>query len=199
MPTSANGRTAEYDIDPLFLERWSPRAFTGEAMPGEELMTLFDAARWAPSAFNGQPWRFVYAHRETGAWAGLFDLLIPFNQMWAKNAAVLVFLVSDRFRRVEGQPPAPVYSHSLDAGAAWGGLALQASRSGWATHGMVGFDIPRSYEVLGVDEAEFRVEAAIAIGRRGDVSLLDEPFRAREVPSLRNPVSSIAFEGRFKL
>jgi hypothetical protein len=66
MPTSANGRTAEYDVDPLFLERWSPRAFTGEAMPDGELMTLFDAARWAPSAFNGQPWRFVYAHRETG-------------------------------------------------------------------------------------------------------------------------------------
>lgn len=182
----------------MFLERWSPRAFTGEAMPDADLMTLFDAASWAPSAFNGQPWRFVYAHRDTVDWHRLFDVLIPFNQMWVKNASALAFVISDRFRRVEGQPPAPVHSHSFDAGAAWACLALQAARMGWATHGMVGFDMAKAYEVLGVAESDYRIEAAIAIGRRGDISVLDEPFRSREIPSPRNPVSSFAFQGTFK-
>ena len=78
----------------------------------------------------------------------LLDVLIPYNQAWAKNASVLMFVISDRFRRAEGREPAPVRSHSFDAGAAWGYLALQASRSGWAAHGMAGFDVPRSYDVL---------------------------------------------------
>ena len=199
MSSTANGRTAEHDVDPLFLERWSPRAFTGEAMPNSELMTLFEAASWAPSAFNGQPWRFVYAHRDTEDWTRLFDILIPFNQMWVKNASALVFVISDRFRRVEGQPPAPTHSHSFDTGAAWACLALQAVRMGWATHGMVGLDMAKAYQVLGVPEADYRIEAAVAIGRQGDVSLLDEVFRAREVPSPRNPVSTFAFEGRLKV
>lgn len=196
--TTANNRTSEFDVDPMFLERWSPRAFTGEAMPNDALMTLFEAARWAPSAFNGQPWRFVYAHRDTPQWAPLLDVLIPFNQTWVKNASVLMFVISDRFRRSEGRDPVPVRSHSLDAGAAWAYLALQASRMGWATHGMAGFDVARSYEVLGVAEADYQVEAAIAVGRVADPSVLDEPLRAREVQSPRNPIASLAFEGTFK-
>lgn len=198
MSATVNNRTADHAADPMFLERWSPRAFTGEVMPQDELMSLFEAARWAPSAFNAQPWRFVYAHRDTPDWDPLFDLLIPYNQMWAKNASVLAFVISDRFRRAEGQPPAPIYSHSFDVGAAWAYLALQASRSGWATHGMVGIDIARTYDVLGISEADYRVEAAVAIGRPADVSVLDEIFRARETPSPREPVSAFAFEGRFK-
>ena len=198
LSTTANGRTAEHDVDPMFLERWSPRAFTGEPMQDGELMTLFDAARWAPSAFNGQPWRFVYAHRDTEDWIRLFDILIPVNQMWVKNASALAFVISDRFRRVDGQPPSPVHSHSFDAGAAWACLALQAVRMGWATHGMVGLQMAKAYEVLGVPETDYRIEAAIAIGRKADVSVLDEPFRAREIPSLRNPVSSFVHKGHFK-
>ena len=117
--TSANGRTSEFDVDPMFLERWSPRAFTGEAMPQDVLMSLFEAAHWAPSAFNGQPWRFVYAHRDTPEWDRLFDVLIPYNQAWVKNASVLMYAISDRFRRAEGREPVPVRSHSFDTGAAW--------------------------------------------------------------------------------
>ena len=198
MTTLANGRTTDHDIDPIFAERWSPRAFTGEAMPQPELMRLFEAARWAPSAFNGQPWRFVYAHRDTPAWAPLFDILVPFNQMWVANASVLMFLVSDRFRRVEGQPPTPMHSHSFDAGAAWANLALQATHMGWASHGMVGFDMAKAYETLGVPEADYRVEAAIAVGRQADKATLPEAFQAREAASPRNPTSSFVMEGRFK-
>jgi len=198
MIITLNGRTAEHDIDPIFLERWSPRAFTGEPMPQELLMTLFEAARWSPSAFNGQPWRFVYAHKGTADWDRLFDVLIPYNQAWVKHASVLMYVISDRFRRSEGREPAPLRSHSFDAGAAWGYLALQAHRLGWAAHGMAGFDVARSYEALGVSEADYCVEAAIAVGRPTDPAILDEPYRSREVPSGRNPVASFAFEGRLK-
>jgi nitroreductase len=194
--TEANHRAAEFDVEPMFLERWSPRAFTGEAMPFETLMSLFEAAHWAPSAFNGQPWRFVYAHRGTEHWDRLFDALIPYNQGWVKHASVLMFAISDRFRRKEGAEPQPVYSHSFDAGAAWACLALQASRMGWGAHGMSGFDVAKAYEATGVSEAEYRVEAAIAVGRPTDAAILDEPYRSREHPSGRNPVSSFAFEGR---
>ena len=194
----ANGRTADHDVAPMFLERWSPRAFTGEPMPDDLLMGLFEAARWAPSAFNGQPWRFVYAHKGTEDWDRLFDVLIPYNPAWVKHASVLMYAISDRFRRVEGREPAPVHSHSFDAGAAWACLALQASHVGWAAHGMAGFDLPRSYEVLGVSEDQYRVEAAIAVGRPTDAAILEEPYRSREAPSPRNPVSSFAFEGRFR-
>lgn len=193
-----NGRKADHDIHEMFLTRWSPRAFTGEAMPDDILHGLFEAARWAPSAFNAQPWRFVYAHRGTEAWDRLFDVLIPFNQLWVKNASVLIYVVSDRYRRAEGQPPAPIHSHSFDAGAAWAYLALQASHVGWAAHAMAGFDMARAYEVLGVPEDQYRVEAAIAVGRPADASTLDEPLRSREAPSPRNPVSSFAFDGKFE-
>lgn len=195
---SAEVRTAEHAVDPMFPARWSPRAFTGEAMPFADLMSLFEAARWAPSAFNGQPWRFVYAHRGTADWDRLFDVLIPYNQAWVKTASVLMFAVSDRFRRSEGREPAPVYSHSFDAGAAWACLALQASRIGWAAHGMSGFDIAKAYAALDIPEAEYCVEAAIAVGRPTDKDILEEPYRSREGPSPRNPVASFVFEGRFK-
>ena len=138
-------------------------------MPQAELMSLFEAARWAPSAFNGQPWRFVYAHRGTADWDRLFDVLIPYNQEWVKNASVLMFTVSDRFRRAEGREPAPVYSHSFDAGAAWAYLRSQASRIGLGgpRHERLrrGQGLRRCWRSRG---ASIRVEAAIAVGRPTD-------------------------------
>ncbi|MET0272741.1 MAG: nitroreductase family protein [Phenylobacterium sp.] len=190
------GRTADHEVDPRFLSRWSPRAFTGEPMPQDLLMGLFEAARWAPSAFNGQPWRFVYAHTGTADWDRLFDVLIPYNQAWVKTASVLMFVISDRFRRKEGAEPQPNYSHSFDAGAAWAYLALQAHQIGWAAHGMSGFDVAKAHEALGAPEDEYRVEAAIAVGRPGDKAILPEPYLSREVPSGRGPAAGFAFEGR---
>src|SRR5687768_11910054 len=89
------GRRADYPIDPLFLERWSPRAFDGAPMPDADLATMFEAARWAPSAFNSQPWRFLYAHRHGPDWDRFLALLIPWNQSWVRTASVLVYVASD--------------------------------------------------------------------------------------------------------
>jgi nitroreductase len=194
------GRTADHEVDPQFLERWSPRAFTGEAIPEPTLMSMFEAARWAPSAFNGQPWRFVYARREKPAdWGPLFGALIEYNQLWVgTGASVLAYIASDKLRRREGQEPQPHPTHAFDAGAAWGYLALQAHRLGWAAHGMAGFDHARAHAATGLPDADFHINAAIAIGRPADPDVLPEPYRSREVPSGRMPVSGFAFEGRFR-
>jgi nitroreductase len=195
--TTANARTADHPIDKLFLERWSPRAFTGEAISEAALATLFEAARWAPSSYNSQPWRFLYARRDTPQWEVFLGLLNDFNRSWAKQAAALVVIVSRSTMRPPGaDKDIPSHSHSFDTGAAWANLALQATLSGWQAHGMVGFDINRAFATLNVPEG-YRVEAAVAIGRRGDPSLLPEALAAREKPSGREPLAEIALEGGF--
>jgi nitroreductase len=195
--TTANSRTADHTIDPLFLNRWSPRAFTGEAMSAAELDRLFEAARWAPSSYNSQPWRFLYARRDTAHWEKFLGLLNDFNRSWAKAAGALVVIASKQTMRPPGaEKDIPSHSHSFDVGAAWANLALQASLQGWQAHAMVGFDIPRAAIELKVPEG-YRVEAAVAIGRQGAPSLLPEGLAAREKPSPREPISSFAFDGGF--
>jgi nitroreductase len=197
--TMANSRVADHPIDTLFLERWSPRAFTSEPISEGQLSTLFEAARWAPSSYNSQPWRFLYARRDTQYWPRFLNLLNAFNQSWAKNAAALVILVSKKTLLPPGaEKEVPSHTHSLDAGAAWACLALQAARLGWAAHGMAGFDVPRAAAELGVPPA-YRVEAAMAIGKPGDKTLLPEALQAREKPSARLPLRQLVSEGRFAL
>ena len=195
--TTANSRSTDYPIDPWFLERWSPRSFTGAPISEYDLMTILEAGRWAPSASNLQPWRFIYARRDTEHWPKLLGLLTESNQVWARNASALIILVSKTtvLSRSAGRE-VPSWSHSLDAGAAWCSLALQAQRSGWAAHGMVGFDKERAVSELAVPDG-YRVEAAIAIGRRGDKSLLPESLRAREQPNDRMPLARLVGEGHF--
>jgi nitroreductase len=191
-------RAADRPIDPLFLERWSPRAFDGSDIPDEDLATIFEAARWAPSAFNSQPWRFLYAKRGDPGWERFLGLLIPWNQAWAKSASVLIYILSDTlpFTDKANGGPAPSHTHSYDAGAAWACLALQATRLGYQAHGMSGVEFERVSEELGIP-ARYRVEAAAVIGRIGDPSTLPEKLRAREVPSGRNPTGDFVFRGRF--
>src|SRR5262249_47766712 len=123
---------------------------------------------------------------------------IPYNQDWVKLASALIYVASDRFRRAEGREPSPHPSHSFDAGAAWACLALQAQKLGWAAHGMAGFQREAAHAAPRLPESDFRIEAAIAVGRPTDPSVLPESFQAREVPSLRKSVSAFAFEGRYR-
>ena len=190
-------RVADYPIDRLFLDRWSPRAFTGEPIPQDELLTLIEAARWAASSYNSQPWRFIYARRDTPHWERFLGLLIEFNRSWAQHAAALIFIVSKSTLLPPGKDTEiPSHSHSFDAGSASACLALQAVKSGWAVHGMVGLDFDEAFAVLGVPPGH-RVEAAFAVGRQGDKSILPESMQSRESPNGRMPVREIAFEGGF--
>ncbi|SHO65512.1 Nitroreductase family protein [Pseudoxanthobacter soli DSM 19599] len=195
--TYANSRQADHPIDTVFLERWSPRAMSGAEISEEELLTLLEAARWAPSAFNIQPWRFIYARRGTPFWDKVLGVLNPFNQSWAKNASALVVVLSSSMVRTPGADhDTPSYSHSFDAGAAWSALAHQAVKSGWHVHAMTGVDFDKAHADLAIPEV-YRIEAAVAIGKLGDKSILPEGLQAREQPSPRKPLSEIAFEGSF--
>jgi len=190
-------RTPDHPIDPLFLERWSPRAFDGSEVPDSDLMAMFEAARWAPSAFNSQPWRFLYAKRGDGDWERFLSLLIPWNQGWAHSASVLIYILSDSMP-MTGKDGAPQgsHSHSFDAGAAWACLALQATKMGYHAHGMSGIQMDKAREELRVPE-RWRIEAAAVVGRIGDPAMLDDKLRAREVPSGRKGVGEFVFRGGF--
>jgi nitroreductase len=191
-------RKAEFAIDPVFVDRWSPRAFTGEAIDARTLFTLFEAARWAPSAGNSQPWRFVYTLRGSPVWPAFVSFLNDNNRRWAANAAALVVLVSKTTQVRSGDAvPTPLRNHSFDSGAAWANLALQAVRSGWHTHAMGGFNRDQAREVLGVPQG-YNVEVAIAIGRQAERGSLPADLQEREQPNSRKPVGTLVAEGRFE-
>ncbi|NLS05889.1 nitroreductase family protein [Rhizobium sp. P32RR-XVIII] len=193
--TEANSRKSEYPIDAMFLNRWSPRAFTGEIISEEQLLTILDAAHWAPSASNLQPWRFIYALKGTEHFERHLGLLVESNQEWAKHASALIFVVSRGFRGDFSENKRS-YTHSFDAGAAWGHLALQARFSGFYAHGMAGIKLDEIKEAFAIPEG-YRVEAGIALGRLADKSVLSEQNQEREVPSHRKPLSDVAFNGKF--
>ena len=185
-------RIAHHDIDPLFLRRWSPRAMNGEAVGEADLMRLFEAARWAPSSGNSQPWRFVYARAGTPDFERIFGLLAEGNKAWCVRAGALIVALSKTVFD-SGQP---TRTHSFDTGAAWMSLALQASLLGLVAHGMAGFDYDRARVELGVPD-EYAVEAMIAVGHPGRMEELPETLRLREFPSGRRPAGESVFEGMF--
>ena len=186
-------RQPDHPVETLIYRRWSPRAMSGERLSKAELASLFEAARWAPSSFNEQPWRFVYAERGGEHWPHFFDLLTEGNRRWAAAAAVLIVVLSRTTFERNGNPSR---THSYDTGAAWQNLALQGSRMGLVVHGMAGFDYEKVRDVLEVP-AEFSVEAMIAAGRPAPVEVLPASLREREVPSGRKPVAELAFPGVF--
>lgn len=194
MMRGSHVRKADHPIDDLFLDRWSPRAMSGETISDAELMTLFEAARWAPSSYNNQPWRFLYAHRDGKEWPLFFELLVPANRAWACQAAVLVVMVSKSTFDHNGKPS---ITHSFDCGAAWGSLALQGTLNGYVVHGMQGFDYERARTVLAIPDG-YRVEAMAAIGRPGLKASLPEELRARESPNDRKKLAETVCEGVFE-
>ncbi|OHV79189.1 nitroreductase family protein [Ensifer sp. LCM 4579] len=194
--TEINQRKADHPVHSIFLERWSPRAFTGEDIGKEELLALFEAARWAPSASNLQPWRFVYARRATDSFARLLGTLDEGNQRWAKMASALVIILSKTHRVTSSGEVRSAATHAFDTGAAWFALALQTQLAGWHAHAMAGIDREKAMQVLEVPE-HHRVEAAVAIGKRAEPATLPDDLREREKPSQRKPIGEFVFEGRF--
>lgn len=195
MIKGSDKRQADYLIDAIFLNRWSPRAMSGEAIPAEDLNVLFEAARWAPSSNNNQPWRILYARRDSGHWPLFFDLLADGNKAWCANAAALVVMISKTTFDFNDQP---CRTHSYDTGAAWENLALQGNLRGYVVHGMQGFDYDRARTSLNIP-AEYQVEAMAAIGLPGRVEALPEALQARETPSDRRKLAQTVCEGPFSL
>ena len=188
-------RKADYAIEPLLIDRWSPRAMSGEEISREELMRLFEAARWAPSSFNTQQWRALYALRGAVHWQTFYDLLVDANKAWAKNAAALVVFIS---RKTFDHNDEPSVTHSYDCGAAWENFALQGFHQGLVVHGMQGFDYDRARKELKIPD-EFQIEAMAAVGKPGSKEVLPEKLQARESPNDRRKVSESVFEGPFRV
>ncbi|MET1077999.1 MAG: nitroreductase family protein [Pseudomonas sp.] len=189
-------RDSVYPIDPQFIARWSPRAFTAQAIDEQTLLSFFEAARWAPSSFNSQPWRFLYARRDSLHWQRYLELLSPFNRSWAQQASALVVVLSKTTITGTSGNVRPAPFHTFDSGAAWAYLALQASLSGWHAHGLGGFDKALARQTLGIP-GEYEVEIALAIGKQADKQVLPEDLQAREQPSPRLPLAQLVSEGDF--
>jgi len=194
LPDPKDHRKADHPIDPIFLERWSPRAMSGETLSEQEIQTLFEAARWAPSTYNVQEWRFCYARCDGPYWRSLFDLLVEGNQVWCARAGLLGVVLSQTVFPRNGKPN-PV--HVFDSGLAYMSLALQGARMGLVVHAMAGFDREAARNVLDIPE-DFSVNAMFAVGRPGDPTALPDDLRDMETPSERRPVSQSICEGPFR-
>lgn len=186
-------RKSEYPINPFILNRWSARALSDEKVSSQELMRLFEAARWAPSSYNNQPWRFIYARKGTKYWDSFFGLLVEGNKVWAKKASALILLVSHKNFEYNGKPSR---THSFDTGAAWENLALEGTSRGFVVHAMEGFDYEKARSVAKIPD-DYLVEAMIAIGRPGRKEDLPPELKKSEFPNQRKPLKEIIKEGTF--
>src|SRR5690625_676193 len=187
-----NNRKADFDIHDVFLRRWSPRAFSEKEVTDDVLHSIFEAARWAPSAANIQPWQFIYAKSEEDR-ERFLTFINDNNVKWCQHAPVLVAVASKVTRNDAGDPNP---THAFDTGAAWGYLALEATRKGLITHGMGGFSREKAKEVLNIPD-DHEVHAIIAIGYQGTLERLDESFHEREKASDRKKLSEFISEGQF--
>lgn len=186
-------RRADYPIDTVFLRRWSPRAMSGEAVTQEELFTILEAARWAPSAHNEQPWRFLYAMRGDAAWATFLSLLNSSHRRWIPQAGALVIIVSNT---VSQHQPDGVPTYSFDAGLACENACLQATSLGLVSHVVQLQNNEAVRRTLDVPD-EYSIEFGLVLGRPGRRSELAVEYQAKELPRLRRPLSEMVFEGRF--
>lgn len=189
--TTSPLRNPSADVHSVFLERISTRAIHPEPLPEAQLRSLFEAARWSPSAANSQPWLFLVADKEPHL-SRFRTLLNDQNRRWADHAPVLVFVLTRKHR--DGKPSRTA---EFDAGAAWMSLALQATLLGLRARAMGGIKIDAVHEELRVPREDYQVLVAVAIGRPTDIGQLPEDLRLREVPTQRKPLHEIVRRGAF--
>lgn len=177
-------------VEPLILRRWSPRAFADRAVSPQNLKALFEAARWAASSYNEQPWRFVVGRRGDEAYQKIFDSLVEFNQGWAKSAPVLLASFASKNFSHNSTPN----RHALhDTGAATATLAIEATALGLHAHSMAGFDAEKLRSAFHVP-ADFEAGAVTAVGYLGDPNSLPEGLLKQETsPRQRKPLEEIVF------
>jgi len=188
----SSARIPEADVDPAFIQRWSRRALSDRPIDQAHIEALFEAARWAPSGGNRQPWLFVYASRPASLLRAR-ELLKDQNRRWAERAPLLLFIFARR-NDPEGKP---LRTAHFDTGAAWQSLALQAHKLGLSTRALGGIFHEKTYEVLGVPESEFESIAGVAVGYPGNVEDLPPDLRDKEQPNTRKSRQEFAFEGRY--
>jgi nitroreductase len=177
---------------PVFHERWSPRSFADREVSAETLKKVFEAARWAASSFNEQPWRFLVGRRGDSAYKKIFESLGEFNQKWAQTAPVLM-LGAAKTKFSHNGVPNRVALYDLGAAASY--MTLQAAALGLKTHQMAGFDPEKAKKLFGIPE-EYLMGAAIALGYQGEPEILgDEGMIKQETsPRTRKPLGEFVFK-----
>ena len=190
-------KTAQTDhaIEDVLARRWSPRAFADRPIEPEKIQRLFEAARWAASSFNEQPWRFFAATKDDPkAYEQALSCLVEKNQLWARLAPMLIITASKKIFSQNGKPNR-VYVHDL--GLAVGNLTVQATAMGLYVHQMAGVNLSQAQQVYDIPE-DFEPLTAIAVGYPGDLDRLPEQFRqAERGDRTRKPLPEIVFHTRF--
>jgi len=184
-----------HPVHDLVRRRWSPRAFSSRPVEREKLLSVLEAARWAPSSFNGQPWSFLVATKDDPAeYERMLSCLVPQNQAWAKAAPVLMIAVAKTHFEHNGKPNRHAW---YDTGQAVAFLTLQATALDLGVHQMAGFSGDKARELYAIPETA-EPASAIALGYVGDPALLDEKLRERELgPGKRKPLKEFVFLGRW--
>jgi nitroreductase len=184
-----------YPVHDLIRDRWSPRAFSDKHIDTRVLATLFEAARWAPSSNNEQPWTYLVATKDNPEeFARMLSVLVEFNAGWAKQAPVLVLAIARMNFHNNGTPNRNAF---YDTGAASALLSVEATARGLAVHQMAGFDRAQTKQVFGIPDYCEPI-AAMAIGYQGDPESLPEKLRNREVaPRTRKPLTEFVMSGRW--
>jgi len=191
-----DGRQPDHPVAAEFPARWSPRSFTDREVTEAEVMSLLEAARWAPSAANQQPWRLVWARRGEPGFAAIREALTGNNPVWAGKAGALVVVASKDTVTNRDGAEVPNRTAGFDTGAAWMSLALQARSMDLFAHAMGGFDKDKLSAAVGLP-ADHTLHCVVAVGERGPAENLPEDLQAREKPSGRKPVAEIAVHERF--
>ncbi len=184
---------AQYPILSVIGDRWSPVAFASRPVEAEKLNSLFEAARWAASCNNAQPWYFVIAHQGTDGFTKMAGCLMDGN-LWAKSAPILVLSVANMMFTYNGKPNRTAM---YDAGMAVGNMLAQATADGLVVHQMAGYDVEKARQALELP-ADHEPLAMMAIGYYGNHATLDEKYRMREEsPRVRRPASEFVFAGKW--
>jgi len=186
----------QYPIHDLLRQRWSPRAFDDRPIEPEKLRSLFEAARWAPSSNNEQPWRFIVATKEnTTEYDRLFNCLVEGNQKWANRAPVLLLSVASLNFEDDSTPNRHAFH---DTGMAVENLVLQATALGLSAHQMAGFDVEKARVDLKIPSG-YEPVAMIAVGYPGDPAQLSDRLRAREAqPIVREPLTEFVYSATWE-
>ncbi len=187
---SGSNRVTEAQVDEMFIDRWSPRSFTSQPIAQWEIDSMLEAARWAPSCYNEQPWSFAYATTEKDR-ARFASALVEQNQVWAAKAPLLMFVVVSKQFKMTGELNGFAV---FDGGAAWMSLALQARKLGLYAHGMAGFSKEKASEILGLNPDTHTIGAAVAVGRIGRKDALPEKLAEVEFPNGRKPIAEMTFK-----
>jgi nitroreductase len=192
MPTQKSAVT-ESPIHEILSQRWSPRAYSDQTVAADTLRSLFEAARWAPSSYNHQPWAYIVATKDDhDNFAKILSTLVEFNAGWAKNAPVLVLSVAQVKMPKDGANNRHAFH---DVGSASAQLTFEANSRGLLVHQMAGFDPAKARQVFGIPQ-DWDPVAAMTIGYPGDPESLSDRLRAGELaPRTRKPLSEFVMTG----